>query len=122
MNGRYGARVVVQGKAVVAGERCFCEGRVVNMSLPGCLIEGVHGLRVGEYVELRLFLPDQSAPMKVALAAVRWANRARAGIEFIRSSPEDQQRLSKFVQKSAPSPRREKKWQDVVTILGASGD
>ncbi|HJT21216.1 MAG TPA: PilZ domain-containing protein [Nitrospira sp.] len=122
MNGRYGSRVAVRGKAVVAGERCFCEVRVVNMSLPGCLIECVHGLKVGDYVELRLFLPDQSAPVKVPLAAVRWANRAGAGLEFIRSSPEDQQRLTKFVQKRAPSPRREKKWKDVVTILGVSGD
>jgi hypothetical protein len=122
MKSRYGSRIAVRGKVVVAGERSFCEARVVNMSVPGCLIKCVHGLKVGDYVELRLFLPDQPAPMKVPLAAVRWVNRARAGIEFIRSSPEDQQRLTRFVRKSEPSPRRERKWKDVVTILGVSGD
>jgi hypothetical protein len=50
-------------------------------------------------MQVRLFLPDQAVPMNVILAAVRWVDSTRVGVEFIRSSAEDQIRLSKFVKR-----------------------
>jgi hypothetical protein len=120
---RYGPRVAVSCNVILAGDQSFCEGRVLDVSLPGCLVECVHALRVGDYVQLRLFLPDQATPMNVPLAAVRWVDSARVGVEFIRSSEEDQVRLSAFVRRSAPSAKAiSRKWKDVITLLGASGD
>jgi len=43
-------------------------------------------LHVGDYVQLRLFFPDQARPMDVSLAAVRWIDGKKIGVEFIRSS------------------------------------
>ncbi len=123
MVARYGPRVSVSCNAILAGERSFCEGRVLDVSLPGCLIECVHALQVGDYVQLRLFLPDQAMPMNVLLAAVRWVDSARVGVEFIRSSEEDQARLVKFVHRHAPpSMNRAAKWKEAVTLLGVTGE
>ncbi|HEU4685844.1 MAG TPA: PilZ domain-containing protein [Nitrospira sp.] len=119
---RYGKRVVVACQAIVAGDRSVCDARVLNISLPGCLIECLHRLKVGDYVQVRLFLPDHTSSMHIPLAAVRWANRTRFGLEFIRSSADDQYRLRKFVSKNAFSLGRAKKWKDGITIVAAAGD
>lgn len=36
---RYGLRIAVAYKVILARERSFCEGRVLDVPLPGCLIE-----------------------------------------------------------------------------------
>jgi len=126
MVARYGPRVPVVGQAVLAGSRASCEGRVLDLSVPGCLIECSHRLHVGEYVRLRVSLPDGGVAMTVSLAAVRWVCGNRVGLEFIRSSDADQHRLSAFVRRHghrvivpiAGSSR----WKETVTLLGASGD
>lgn len=102
---RYGPRVELTCKVILAGDQSYCEGRVLDVSLPGCLIECVHPLplRVGDYVRLRLFLPDQARPMNVPLAAVRWVESGRAGVEFIRSSKADQVRLATLMRRHIPS-------------------
>ena len=96
---RYGPRVELACKVILASDQSFCEGRVVDVSLPGCLIECAHALRVGDYVQLRLFFPDQALPMNVPLAAVRWVDSTKVGVEFIRSSRDDQVRLVTLVQR-----------------------
>jgi len=96
---RYGPRVELTCKVILAGDQSCCEGRVLDVSRPGCLIECVHPLRVGDYVQLRLFLPDQARPMNVPLAAVRWVDSGRAGVEFIRSSKADQVRLATLMRR-----------------------
>ena len=108
---RYGPRVTVTCDVVVAGDHVVFPGRVLDVSLPGCLITCVHTLKVGDYVQLRVFLPDQAAPLNVPLAVVRWVDKTKLGVEFIRSSEEDQQRLSRFVRRYTP-PSREKKWKE----------
>ncbi len=123
MIARYGPRVAVSCGVVMAGTQSFSEGRVLDVSSPGCLIECVHTLRIGDYVQLRVFLPDQDSPLNIPLAAVRWVDSTRVGLEFIKSSEEDQLRLSRFVRRHAPvTVTTLKKWKDGVTLLGASGD
>jgi len=126
MVSRYGPRVPVVGQAVLAGSRVSCEGRVLDLSVPGCLIECSHRLHVGEYVRLRVSLPDGGAAMTVSLAAVRWVSGNRVGLEFIRSSDADQLRLNAFVRRHDPRAglliARTSRWKESVTLLGASGD
>ena len=98
---RYGQRVPVDTNVIVAGDRKFAEGRMLDVSLPGCLIECRHTLKKGDYVQLRTFLPDQSQPIDITLAAVRWVHTSRVGLEFIRTSEQDQHRLKDFVWRQA---------------------
>ncbi len=122
MVSRYGPRVAFTCKAIVAGEKAFCEGQVLDVSLPGCLIEGVHTFKVGDYVQVRLFLSDQIMPMDVPLAAVRWVDSTRVGVEFIRSSKDDQRRLTSLVERLVPSTGKEAKWKESITLLRTAGD
>ncbi|HEY6085883.1 MAG TPA: PilZ domain-containing protein [Nitrospira sp.] len=100
---RYGRRVSVSMNVIVAGDRKFAVGRMLDMSLPGCLIECRHTLKKGDYVQLRTFLPDQTEPVDITLAAVRWIHASRVGMEFIRTSEQDQHRLRNFIRRHASS-------------------
>ncbi|MCE3222869.1 MAG: hypothetical protein K0S58_1049 [Nitrospira sp.] len=99
MQPRYSRRVMVECSAMFAGESVVAEGRVLDLSLPGCLLESREKMSAGEYVKLRLFLPDDQAPLQVPLAAVRWVQGVRIGLEFIRTSEREQRRLDRFVRR-----------------------
>lgn len=113
---RYGPRVELTCKVILAGDQSRYEGRVLDVSLPGCLIECVHSLHVGDYVQLRLFFPDQARPMNVPLAAVRWVDGTKVGVEFIRSSKDDQVRLASLVQGQTHSTGRTDQWRESFTM------
>lgn len=96
---RYGPRIAVACDVTLVGEHFHGEGRVLDVSLPGCLLESPHPVQVGDYLELRVFLPDRAYPLRIPLAAVRWVHGTLAGLEFIQSSPDDQARLNEFIQR-----------------------
>ncbi|HKE62241.1 MAG TPA: PilZ domain-containing protein [Nitrospira sp.] len=118
---RYAPRVELICKVVLVGERSRYEGRVLDVSLPGCLIECIHALHVGDYVQLRLFFPDQARPMDVSLAAVRWIDGTRIGVEFIRSSKGDQVRLATLVRGQVHSTGTTDQGKETIAPLRATG-
>ena len=97
MQARYGRRVSVECSVMFGGENTVGEGRILDLSLPGCLLESTQQMSSGEYLQLRLFLSDNLTPLHIPLAAVRWVNGFKAGIEFIRTSQDEQCRLKQFV-------------------------
>ena len=120
MQNRYSQRVPMDCSVMFAGDNCVGEGRILDLSLPGCLLESPKRMTAGEYLQLRLFLPDHQAPLHVALAAVRWVEGAKLGVEFIRTSEDERRRLEQFVRRSpaysGPSP-----WSEGIVLLGAPG-
>lgn len=121
MKSRYSDRVPVECSVVFSGEAMIGEGRVIDISLPGCLLESPETAKPGDYVQMKLFLPDQQAVLSVPLAVVRWAEGNRIGVEFIRSSEEDQSRLTRFVQRHR-RPDTTLGWQGGIELLSAAGD
>lgn len=103
-----------------AGDDFVGEGRVLDLSLPGCLLESPKKVTAGEYLQLRLFLPDRQAPLHVALAAVRWVEGSKLGIEFIRTSEDEQRRLEQFVRRK-PTYSGPAKWRESIVLIGATG-
>ena len=123
MASRYGTRVSVECAVVYAGELVVGEGRIRNVSLSGCHFEGAHErMKRGESVHLRVFMPDHQIPLNVPLAVVRWVGINRAGLEFIRSSQEDQTRLTRFVRQQKQLAGVWCKLNEPVTNLEALGD
>jgi hypothetical protein len=121
MEDRYSLRIPIECSAVFSGESVIGEGRALDVSLPGCLIESPETAKPGDYVRLKLCLPDGQPAVDVPLAVVRWAKGNRLGVEFIRSSEEDTVRLTRFVQRH----RRRMvatKWKEGIEILAAAGD
>ena len=99
MQARYSQRIEIECAAMFAGDRAIGEGRVLDLSLPGCLLESSEKIFEGEYVQLRLFLPDTQTPLQVSLAAARWVDGTRAGLEFICTTQDQQRRLEHFVRR-----------------------
>lgn len=123
MNHRYSERIPVECGAVFSGENMCGEGRVIDVSLPGCLMESPELVKVGDYMRLRLFLPDQAAPLNVPLAVVRRVDGSFIGLEFIRSSDEDQARLTRYVRRSFTVPRKViSRWDHGIELMSATGD
>jgi len=120
MQSRYSQRVAMNCSVMFAGENIVGEGRILDLSLPGCLLESPKKMTVGEYIQLRLFLPDHATPLHVALAAVRWVDGCRLGVEFIRTSQEEQRRLEQLVKKH-PILHQAPRWSERVLLLGATG-
>lgn len=123
MEQRYSERIPVACGVVFAGNGVIGEGRVIDVSLPGCLMESPEAMKIGDYIRLRLFLPDRSAPLNILLAVVRRAEGNLVGLEFIRSSQDDQMRLSRFVRKHAPIHEMPARcWAGGVELLAAAGE
>lgn len=120
MQARYSQRVPVECSVMFSGEGTVGEGRMLDLSLPGCLLESPQKLSTGEYVQLRVFLPDLPIPLHVPLAAVRWVNGFKVGIEFIRTSRDEQRRLEQFVRRRL-SHGCTAAWSERVVVIGATG-
>ena len=82
MTVRYSGRRPIQGTVVIETNGRTAQGRVLNLSVPGCLLETGIRLCVGQAVALTMLLSDGQA-MNVGLAVVRGEPRvalpARAG-------------------------------------------
>ena len=122
MTTRYSQRISVACSVIFAGDAGVGEGRVLDVSLPGCLLESAATLKAGDYVQLRLFLPDLQTPLHVPLAAVRWVDGCRIGLEFIRTSVDEQARLEGFVRAKSRLMGRQTAWSEAIVVVGASGD
>ncbi len=79
-------------------------GIVSNLSMEGCALEGNLIVHEGWNLELHLLLPDLASPLKVELAAVRWSQGRRFGVEFLRMGDEEQERLRRFVSTLETTP------------------
>ena len=121
MQTRYSQRVSVDFSVMFAGESIVGEGRILDLSLPGCLLESPEKMTAGEYLQLRLFLPDRPTPLHVTLAAVRWVNGSKLGIEFIRTTQDEQHRLEQFVRRH-PGCGGPSTWSEGIVLMGAARD
>lgn len=70
---------------------------VLDLTIPGCLIQSPIALKKGEYLQLKMFLPGIKLPFSVAMAAVRWNKGTHFGVEFIKMSETDSRVLTQFV-------------------------
>ncbi|MCP9452696.1 MAG: hypothetical protein NNA23_08440 [Nitrospira sp.] len=53
-------------------------------------------LRAGDYVKLRLWLPNDDSPLSVELAEVEWVENHRLKVDLLSLSPEARTRLNQF--------------------------
>jgi c-di-GMP-binding flagellar brake protein YcgR len=94
---RFSTRYRVQLPILFSGDLVHGKGLVFNLSRSGCGLKTSKNITPGIYVHLLLRLPQERIPLKVELAAVRWANHRTCGIEFIRMSGQQQRRLGEYI-------------------------
>ncbi len=61
------------------------------------MITSERELDSSQYLSLGMELLEKERPVSVNLAAVRWVSKQRIGLEYIKISPTDSERLRRFV-------------------------
>ena len=74
------------------------DATVTNISTAGCRAESDINLAEGLEVQLMLQLPDQSPPIKIERASVRWVSDNAFGLSFILFFPSERARLRAFIE------------------------
>ena len=93
MRSRYSVRTPARGKAFIASNGdVLGQGRIQNLSVPGCMLESDLPLHVGQAIQLQLRLSNGTT-LNIGLAVVRWIKGCEIGMEFIRMSSPDQAQL-----------------------------
>lgn len=94
---RASSRLTVKGIIVLERATFNDEGRLINVSIPGCGVESPMSVTVGDDLRVRLFLFNEEAQIYVPRAIVRWKNQMRFGLEFLVWEEADRLRLTKFI-------------------------
>jgi hypothetical protein len=97
MKPRYKQRIPLNGRALVVIDSLLTEGRVLDITAPGCLIESSRIVTKGQYLQLTMFLPGLKSPLEVKLGAVRWTKGNRFGVEFIQMEQNERRMLNRFM-------------------------
>jgi hypothetical protein len=118
MNKRYSSRMPVECSVTLVADGFVGEGRVLNLSVPGCLIETSTRLEVGQYLRVHLQFQNDQIPLRIALAAVRRVEGAKVGLELIRMSHEDRLRLRHIVGYHEPRKPSNPSWSEAVVLSG----
>ena len=98
MSKRIHARVMVHRRVEYRHARGQGDGMLLDLSLRGCSIQGAPPFPCGTRLRLQFWLPDQSQPVKVELAAVRWVTDDQFGVSFLEVPPDDRARLGQGFQ------------------------
>jgi PilZ domain len=96
---RYSERVITDFPVIFASESFVGEGRVRNVSVPGCAIVSNRMVEPGTYLEMKVLMPDNGPSLCVELAKIRWRKGRRFGVEFIRMPGIDQVRLGRLIKR-----------------------
>ena len=95
MHPRYSERKPTLAKVTLSIGPRVGEGQVLDLTVPGCLLQTAMPLERGQDVQLLIYL-NELRPMRITLGRVRWVSGNAVGIEFIRVSAADQERLRAF--------------------------
>ena len=93
MDLRRAPRVAMQGAISMSGDDGTSQGTLLNLSTGGCAVESETLFQKGDYLGVRVHIPDHEPPVEVDLAAVRWSSGREYGLEFIRIRDEVQKQL-----------------------------
>ena len=97
MQARKHVRFAVQRPVSFRGDFVAGTGTILNMSRQGCAIVSDTAAEAQAYLQLQIRLLEEEAPVQVDLAAVRWSNAQRFGVEFIKMQQDVGERIRQFV-------------------------
>ena len=97
MKPRYKPRIRLRFPVTFTSGAHVGKGQVLDLTLPGCLIESSDAVEDAQSLQLDLFLPGLRFPVSVTLGVVRWTQGKRFGVEFIKMHESQQRILQRFV-------------------------
>lgn len=87
-------------ECLLSGVSCHLEadGCILEPSADRCAVISPDHLAAGDYVKIRLWLPNEPEPISVNLAEIRWVKGNWLAIEAIQISRQERAKLRQFVQ------------------------
>lgn len=73
------------------------EGTVIDLSQSGCRIKSNVTIDIGTLVCMFIVVPSGLMPITIGMATVRWAKNGEFGVQFMRVSPQQQERLQTLI-------------------------
>lgn len=80
------------------------KGTLINLSREGWRIKSDQPVSRGTVLSLRLYLQDQSNPLDIDQAIVRWTDSTEFGVELLNLRPDAATRLSDYLSVHFPQP------------------
>lgn len=90
------ARYQVEFPAIFGGDHTGM-GIVYNLGIGGCKIVSDLAVDKGSLLSVQLKIPDQTNPIVIRAATVRWIMKLEFGIEFLEMQELEQARLEQFL-------------------------
>ena len=97
MKPRYRERIALRTPVIFSTGTLVGEGRVLDLTTPGCLIESPVTVHKAQSLQLKMYLPGYKTPFTVSLCVVRWTNGKQFGVEFIKMEESQQLVLRRFM-------------------------
>ena len=98
MQPRCRMRVPVYYPARIQSDTEAGEGVLFDLSPAGCRMRSDIALNAGSYLTLRIAVEQEPIPVAVEVSVVRWCKDGHCGVEFLRYSQGDRERVTNLVE------------------------
>lgn len=90
-------RFTSQFRSTISGGQREGQGRTLDLSVGGCMIEADFPVAVGASFEFRIYVPGLDWPLRIDEAQVRWVKANTFGIQFMKIKPDDEEKLKQVI-------------------------
>lgn len=97
MQSRCRHRVPVGYPANIQSDTGAGEGVLLDLSPAGCRMRSDIALNEGAYLALQISVAQEPTPLAVEVSVVRWCKDGHVGVEFLRYSQGDRERVTSLV-------------------------
>ena len=90
-------RFTSQFRSTISGGHGEGQGRTLDLSAGGCMIETDLPVVVGASFECRIYVPGLDWPLRVDEAQVRWVKGNTFGVQFVKIKPDEEEKLEQVI-------------------------
>jgi PilZ domain len=90
-------RFTSQFRSIISGGQGEGQGRTLDLSTGGCMIETDLPVGVGASFECRIYVPGLDWPLRIDEAQVRWVKANTFGIQFTKIQPDEEAKLKQVI-------------------------
>ena len=97
MEKRQQPRFTSQFRSTFSGGQREGQGRTLDLSTGGCMIETDFPVVVGTSFECRIYVPGLDWPLRIDEAQVRWIKAGTFGIQFTKIQSDEETKLKQVI-------------------------
>ncbi len=97
MEKRQQPRFTSQFRSTISGGQGEGQGRTLDLSTGGCMIETDLPVGVGASFECRIYVPGLDWPLRIDEAQVRWVKANTFGVQFTKIQPDEEAKLKQVI-------------------------